>query len=433
MQNRKVFIMKELVVSCAMFASAAFAAVPVIDAESVTVRQDRGHTVVIEYTLNPAAEGDSEPAIVTVDILTNAVGGVAASVGAEHLQTLSGDVNRIVGHTADGKHKILWKPHREGMPEFTLPAVQVSAQITVWSTNSPPDYWVVDLTQPADRSADRYYPSAGQVPLGVTNIIYKTDRLVFRRISAQGVTWKMGGADNENNPLHYVTFSYDYWMAIYELTERQHNKLGGSYADADVDGPFPMGRRFDSWRGAPDNDSVCKWPQHGHASVDGWMANARGLLGGIMVDLPTRAEWEFACRAGSSTKYCNGDTEADLAKVAWYLGNAEGVVHEVGTREPNAWGMYDMHGNRAEWTLDRCAKMSSDPVWDPVGPREDDATVTWVNTSTAMALCGGGQQNEKTEYKNAYWFADTCTSDYGTAKMKKQILQGGARLVIPLD
>ena len=83
MQNRKVFIMKELVVSCAMFASAAFAAVPVIDAESVTVRQDRGHTVVIEYTLNPAAEGDSEPAIVTVDILTNAVGGVAASVGAE--------------------------------------------------------------------------------------------------------------------------------------------------------------------------------------------------------------------------------------------------------------------------------------------------------------------------------------------------------------
>ena len=430
MQNRKVFIMKELVVSCAMFASAAFAAVPVIDAESVTVRQDRGHTVVIEYTLNPAAEGDSEPAIVTVDILTNAVGGVAASVGAEHLQTLSGDVNRIVGHTADGKHKILWKPHREGMPEFTLPAVQVSAQITVWSTNSPPDYWVVDLTQPADRSADRYYPSAKQVPLGVTNIVYKTDRLVFRRIPAQGVTWKMGG-NEKTNPYRYVTFSYDYWMTVFELTTSQYNKLKGSYPGSEDNSALPMGNAFDSWRGDSTGGSKYVWPTYGHENVNNWMYYARESFGGIMVDLPTRAEWEFACRAGSSMKYCNGDTEADLAKVAWYSGNAGEDVHEVGTREPNAWGMFDMHGNRAEWTLDKYSDLSSDPIWDPVGPKPEDAVVNGEVAGKSMALCGGGQHTGG--YKVTYWNADKCTSDCAFGKMTGQASQGAARLVIPLD
>ena len=78
------------------FASAAFAAVPVIDPSSVSVRQDGGRTVVINYTMNPATSGDKEPAIVTVDILTNAVGEAAASVGGEHLTTLSGDVNKVV-------------------------------------------------------------------------------------------------------------------------------------------------------------------------------------------------------------------------------------------------------------------------------------------------------------------------------------------------
>ena len=77
------------------------------------------------------------------------------------------------------------------------------------------------------------------------------------------------------------------------------------------------------------------------------------LGGGIMVDLPTRSEWEFACRAGSSAKYCNGDTLADLEKVAWCKSTAGHKIHEVGKKEPNSWGLYDMHGNVAEWTLDK--------------------------------------------------------------------------------
>jgi len=65
--------------------------------------------------------------------------------------------------------------------------------------------------------------------------------------------------------------------------------------------------------------------------------------------LPTPDEWEYCCRAGTTTKYCSGDTEADLSYVAWYSKNSEGKPHAVGTKTPNAWGIYDMHGNVEEW------------------------------------------------------------------------------------
>ena len=148
---------KMLTAMSALCASVLFAAVPVIDQASVTVEQRGNRTVVISYDLNAATEGDAEPAIVTVDILTNAVGEAAASVGGEHLWTLSGDVNKIV---QQGKRKILWQPHKEGMGEWTLPALQVQAVVTAWATNAPPAYWVIDCETPKDRSTDRYYPNA---------------------------------------------------------------------------------------------------------------------------------------------------------------------------------------------------------------------------------------------------------------------------------
>jgi formylglycine-generating enzyme required for sulfatase activity len=69
--------------------------------------------------------------------------------------------------------------------------------------------------------------------------------------------------------------------------------------------------------------------------------------------LPTEAEWEYACRAGSSTAFYFGNEAADLSTYAWYWDNSDETFQPVGTRQPNAWGIYDMHGNVAEWTLDQ--------------------------------------------------------------------------------
>jgi len=408
--------MKTIVVAGAMLAGSVFAAVPVIDPASISARQDGGHTVIIGYTMNPATEGDTAPAIITVDVLTNYTENAEvkwASIGGEHLATLSGDANKLVEHTADYKHNILWDPTKEGLPNFKFDANDIKIEITAWATNSPPAYWIIDLAHPDDRSYDRYYPDVEKIPLTVTNILYKTDRLVFRRIPAKGVTWKMGSTETAGNfRYHYVTFSYDYWMAIYEMTNSQYSKLKQFTSN----NALPAVNTIEMWRGSPTGTSKYNWPSNGHESVYYAMKDIRKKLGGIMVDLPTHSEWEFACRAGSSTKYCNGDTEADLAKVAWYGGNAT-EVQEVGTKEPNAWGMYDMHGNVAEWTLDKCTELSADPVWDPTGPMQDDAT-----DGTKSAVCGG-------DYTST---AAQCASGTGVGYQKAQVSRA-ARLTLPIQ
>jgi formylglycine-generating enzyme required for sulfatase activity len=91
---------------------------------------------------------------------------------------------------------------------------------------------------------------------------------------------------------------------------------------------------------------------------------------GYTYTLPTEAQWEYACRAGTT-----GDFAGYQDVMAWYSSNSGGTTHSVGTKQPNAWGLYDMHGNVEEWCLDWYAKYSSDAVTDPVGPASGSSRV----------------------------------------------------------
>jgi formylglycine-generating enzyme required for sulfatase activity len=110
--------------------------------------------------------------------------------------------------------------------------------------------------------------------------------------------------------------------------------------------------------------------------------------------LPTEAEWEYACRAGTDTEYGFGDKAAKLGEYAWYADNSAQKTHPVGQKKPNPWGLYDMHGNVAEWCNDAYDPRyyQDSPDENPRGPEGDEAFV----------LRGGAWNSPADECRSAY-------------------------------
>ena len=182
-----------------------------------------GRVVEVTYALDADA-------IVTCEMLVDGV-----PVEDKALLTLFGDVNRRI--TAGKGKRIFWHPAASGFSGEG----SISARLTAWPLDNPPDFMAVDLTI---RNSRRYYASVGQVPFGITNDIYKTDILLMRKIPAAGVQWRMGQpypdgencatgdgdgskkADILNNETgHMVSLTNDYYAAVYMTTRAQYRRI----------------------------------------------------------------------------------------------------------------------------------------------------------------------------------------------------------------
>lgn len=170
-----------------------------------------------------------------------------------------------------------------------------------------------------------------------------------------------------------VTITRDFWIGKYEVTQAEY---------AAVTGSNPSHFTGDSNR--PVEKLTCLDAEAYCAMVSARERQAGHLPPGYEYRLPTEAEWEYACRAGTTNRFSFGDDPKVADAYAWTLENSESTTHPVGLKRPNPWGLYDMHGNVWEWCRDWFAPFPSRATIDPTGPA----------TSKFKVFRGGGWNQE---------------------------------------
>jgi len=203
-------------------------------------------------------------------------------------------------------------------------------------------------------------------------------------------TFRMGSPYNEvdrserEGPPTAVTISRGYWMGKYEVTQREYLAVMGSnpsYYTGDTNRPVEEV----SW-----NDAVA------YCAALTERERAAGRIGTNSVyRLPTEAEWEYACRGWTSTRFSYGDDPGytNLTSYAWYGDN--GGTHRVGQKLPNPWGLYDMHGSVWEWCQDWYGDYAGGIALDPQGPNTGSARVNRGGSWGSLAgLCRSAYRND---------------------------------------
>jgi uncharacterized protein YjdB len=209
----------------------------------------------------------------------------------------------------------------------------------------------------------------GNISATCAVIVNSSESVPSNFVYIEGGKFIMGSPSDEPNryyeegPQHQVTVSA-FYMGKYEVTQAEYESVMGTNPSYYKGSNLPVG--YVSWYDAVEycnrlsqrEGLTLVYQGSGDNITCNWSANGYRL--------PTEAEWEYACRAGTTTAYNTGSTIS--TNTGWYSSNSNGTTHPVGQKTPNAWGLYDMHGNVWEWCWDRYGYYSSVAQTNPRGP-----------------------------------------------------------------
>ena len=327
------------------------------------------------------------------------------------LKTLAGEGAN--GAVKAGTHRMTWNAAKD-MPNFH--SSSFSVKMTAISGAAP--YIVIDLSGGANAAS---YPvrfsAAGP---NLDDDTCRTTELWLRLILPG--TFTMGSPETElghnwassynGEDLHTVTISKPFYLGVFEVTQKQYTLVMGSNPSGYTGDTRPVECvSYNTLRGTLIG---ANWPSHQQVDADSFFGKIRARTS-LTLDLPTEAMWEYACRAGTTTALNNGknleNTKSDSAmdEVGRYYGTQRdgkggySSYHtKVGSYRPNAWGLYDMHGNVGEWCLDWWQKnLGTSAVADPKG----------ANSGSYRLVRGGCWHNSGSIYEDA-GDAAACRSAY---------------------
>jgi formylglycine-generating enzyme required for sulfatase activity len=418
---RSLFSVLSCVFACSLFGAA--------EPSIVSVEQLSDRTVEITYLLEEAS------AVVTLRVQTNNSENVWIDIPGAMLRSLSGDVNRLV--EAGGRAKVVrWRPgSEEFVSEMNLSNMRFV--VTAWPVDDPPPYMVVSLAKKSDPRA-RYYPSADSLPGGLlTRNCYRTDMLVMRKIPAKNVTWIMG-AKGESGWMdgvgaekpHQVTLAANYYIGVFPVTQRQWANVAGDAHHAWHDGTGRNSLRameycsfyelresaiseYAAGKTGGSSNGNCRYPNA--PSPNSFLGLLRARTG-IDFDLPSEAQWEYACRAGHGYGFYGDGSAigaANLARIACFgrgassdpaVDPASGGTPIVGSSEPNDFGIYDMNGCVWEYCIDYFASDITGETMADGGPNANGGYLVSDPSKTGWQHIrrGGGYDSDAGSCRPAF-------------------------------
>lgn len=224
-------------------------------------------------------------------------------------------------------------------------------------------------------------------PVGGWTDQHKTTQMVFRKISAGSFMMGSAAGYADNEAQHAVTLTKDFYLGIFEVTQKQWEEIRGTKPSFFTGDTLPVERVYYSdIRG---NNDGKNWPADNKVDYDSFMGRLRPKSPVVSAaDLPTEAQWEYACRAGTT-----GDYAGPVDALGWHAGNtAPARTQVVGSKQPNPWGLYDMHGNVWEVCLDWYkGDLGAAAQTDPAGPDGVDPRLP------PLRVMRGGAYNEPAE------------------------------------